>query len=81
MDESSHGVVYFTFGSLVLIETLPTKTIKEIYTVFMNISPVRVLMRIVDSSQLPAGLPENVKVLPWIPQQAILGKKTVMTIL
>lgn len=73
MDESKHGVVYFTFGSMVLIETLPKKVLDDIYASFKKISPVRVLMKIVDDSKLPAGLPDNVKTLPWIPQQSILG--------
>lgn len=74
MDDSKDGVIYFTFGSMVLIETLPTKILNDIYASFKKVSPVRVLMKIVDSSKLPPGLPDNVKVLPWIPQQTILGK-------
>lgn len=74
MDESTHGVVYFTLGSQILIETLPTKTINEIYASFRKISPVRVLMKVANSSKLPPGLPETVKVSTWTPQQALLGK-------
>lgn len=73
MDESSDGVVYFTLGSMVLIETLPRDQLKELYTSFEKISPVRVLVKIVDKSKLPPGLPKNVKTLPWIPQQPVLG--------
>lgn len=74
MDDSSHGVVYFSLGSMVLIETLPKEQIKDIYASFEKISPVRVLMKIADVSKLPPGLPKNVKVLPWIPQQPVLGR-------
>ncbi|KAJ8676542.1 hypothetical protein QAD02_012329 [Eretmocerus hayati] len=73
MDESTHGVVYFTFGSMVLIETLPIEVLKSFYSVFSELSPVRVLMKIVDSTKLPVGLPKNVKTLPWIPQQPVLA--------
>lgn len=73
MDESTHGVVYFTLGSMILIETLPEKTLTEIYASFRKISPIRVLMKIANSSKLPPGLPDNVKVLPWTPQQRVLG--------
>lgn len=59
---------------MVLIETLPATQLKEIYNSFEKIAPVRVLMKIVNSTSLPPGLPKNVKVLPWIPQQSILGK-------
>lgn len=73
MDESTQGVVYFSLGSMVLIETLPTEQLKELYASFEKISPIRVLVKIVDKSKLPPGLPKNVKTLPWIPQQPILG--------
>lgn len=74
MDKSTHGVVCFTLGSMVLIETLPAEQLKEIYSSFGKISPVRVLMKVTDASKLPAGLPSNVKVLPWMPQQKVLGE-------
>lgn len=73
MDESTHGVVYFTLGSMVLIETLPTKQLLGIYAAFNKIYPLKVLMKVVNDSKLPAGLPENVKTMPWIPQQPVLG--------
>ena len=73
MDESTAGVVYFTFGSMVLIESLPEAQITDIYSSFKKIAPMRVLMKIANKSKLPSGLPENVKILPWIPQKAILG--------
>lgn len=74
MDESPNGVVYFTFGSMVLIETLSTNLLNDIYASFKKISPIRILMKVVNSSKLPVGLPGNVKILPWIPQQPILGR-------
>ena len=72
MDKSKHGVVYFTLGSMALIESFPEKQIKEIYASFKKIAPIKVLMKIANSSKLPPGLPENVKVLPWIPQIPLL---------
>lgn len=74
MDESKDGVVYFTFGSMVIIETLPVNKLKALYASFAKISPVRVLMKIADKTKLPPGLPNNILTLPWIPQQPILGK-------
>lgn len=73
MDESTHGVVYFTLGSMVLIETLPPQKLQDIYAAFKKISPVKVLMKIADNSKLPPGLPKNVKTMSWIPQQPLLG--------
>ncbi|XP_001603802.1 UDP-glucuronosyltransferase 2A1 [Nasonia vitripennis] len=73
MDESKDGVVYFTFGSMVIIETLPVDKLKALYASFAKISPVRVLMKIADKTKLPPGLPNNILTLPWIPQQPILA--------
>ncbi|XP_033217779.1 UDP-glucuronosyltransferase 2B31-like [Belonocnema kinseyi] len=73
MDESTSGVVYFTFGSTVLIESLPKYTILAIYASFSKIAPVRVLIKIKDIRTLPPGLPENVKTLSWIPQIPVLS--------
>ncbi|XP_023245843.1 uncharacterized protein LOC106639852 [Copidosoma floridanum] len=73
MDESNSGVIYFTFGSMVLVETLPEATLKTLYRSFAKIAPVRILTKVADESKLPPGLPENVKTLPWIPQQAVLA--------
>ena len=74
MDESKDGVIYFTLGSMVLIETLPTKTLLAIYASFAKIAPIRVLMKIVNKDKLPAGLPKNVLTSPWIPQVPVLSK-------
>ncbi|KAJ8676539.1 hypothetical protein QAD02_012326 [Eretmocerus hayati] len=73
MDSSIHGVVYFSFGSMVLIETLPHELLSDFYRAFKNLSPMRVLIKIANSTKLPAGLPENVKTLPWITQQPVLA--------
>lgn len=73
MDESKDGVVYFTFGSMVVIETLPKDTLKIIYASLAKIAPVRVLMKVANETNLPPGLSKNVMHLPWIPQQAVLG--------
>lgn len=73
MDESKHGVVYFTLGSMVLVESMPENTLKMIYASFAKIAPVRVLMKIADKAKLPPGLPQNVLTLSWIPQKPILG--------
>lgn len=73
MDESEDGVVYFTFGTAILLETLPRETMLSFYSSFAKISPVRILMKVKDKSQLPSGLPENVKTSSWIPQIPVLG--------
>ncbi|XP_023246022.1 2-hydroxyacylsphingosine 1-beta-galactosyltransferase-like [Copidosoma floridanum] len=77
LDDSQDGVVYFTFGSMVLIETLPPETLNAIYKSFSKLAPMRVLMKIADPSKLPPGLPKNILTLPWIPQLSVLDHKNV----
>ena len=72
LDMASHGVVYFSLGSLMNIETLPTETILQIYSSLAKISPVKVLLKSANATKLPPGLPNNVLTLPWIPQVAVL---------
>lgn len=76
MDESTHGVVYFTLGTNVVIESFPPTRQQDFYASFKKISPTRVLIKVANSTKLAPGLPENVKTMPWIPQQRILGKVT-----
>ena len=73
MDESKHGVVYFTLGSMVIIETLPKETLLAFYASFAKIAPIRVLMKIVNKEKLPPGLPSNVRTSNWISQIPILS--------
>ncbi|XP_014213310.1 UDP-glucuronosyltransferase 1-6-like [Copidosoma floridanum] len=77
LDDSVHGVVYLSFGSMVLVESLPKEQLEEIYAAFAKIAPMRVLMKVVDESVLPAGLPDNVVTMPWIPQIPLLAHKNV----
>ena len=74
MDESTQGVVYFSLGSMVIVESLPKDTLLAFYAAFSKIAPTRVLMRITNTEKLPPGLPNNVKTLPWIPQVPVLSK-------
>ena len=73
MDESVHGIICVSFGSILAIETMPNEFIKGLYRSFSKIAPIRVLMKIENSTKLPPGLPENVKTSSWLPQFAILG--------
>ncbi|XP_033219246.1 UDP-glucuronosyltransferase 2B31-like isoform X1 [Belonocnema kinseyi] len=72
MDDSHNGVVFFSLGSMVIVESLPTETLLEFYRSFSKIAPTRVLMKIVNKDKLPPGLPENVLVSSWIPQVPVL---------
>ncbi|XP_017795599.1 PREDICTED: UDP-glucuronosyltransferase 2C1-like [Habropoda laboriosa] len=75
LDSADHGLVYFTFGSMLNIETLPKETLLSLYASFAKISPVKVLMKCANTTKLPPSLPSNVITSPWIPQVAVLGHK------
>ncbi|XP_033219244.1 UDP-glucuronosyltransferase 2B31-like [Belonocnema kinseyi] len=77
LDESKHGCVYVSFGSMVKIESFPRETLKAFYATFKNLAPVRVLMKISEPKDLLPGLPENVKTYHWLPQIQILKHKNV----
>ncbi|XP_039303799.1 UDP-glucosyltransferase 2 isoform X1 [Solenopsis invicta] len=72
MDDSKDGFIYFTFGSMVMIETFPREFLKILYASLGKIAPVRILMKIPAPEKLPPGLPENIHVSPWMPQLKIL---------
>ncbi|XP_051165052.1 UDP-glucosyltransferase 2-like isoform X3 [Leptopilina boulardi] len=75
MDESTHGVVFFTLGSMVIIEDFPKEILLGLYGAFAKLSPIRVLMKIVNKEKLPPGLPKNVLTMSWIPQIPVLRHK------
>lgn len=72
MDESIHGVVFFTLGSMVLIEEFPEDVLAAVYASLANLAPIRVLMKVVHKEKLPPGLPKNVLTMKWIPQVPVL---------
>jgi len=73
LDESEHGCVYFTFGSMVKFESFPEKLIRQFYASFEKIAPVRVLMKIANKKELLEGLPKNVMTYSWFPQMSVLS--------
>ncbi|CAL7940607.1 unnamed protein product [Xylocopa violacea] len=75
MDSAHHGLVYFSLGSLMTVESLPTETMLNIYAALSKISPIKVLMRCKNVTKLAPGLPSNIMTLSWIPQTRILMHK------
>lgn len=75
MDAANDGVVYFTLGSLINIETLPEPQIRGLYASFAKIAPTKVLMKCANHSRLPPGLPKNILTRSWLPQIPILRHK------
>ncbi|KAJ8676537.1 hypothetical protein QAD02_012324 [Eretmocerus hayati] len=72
MDESSHGFIYFSFGSLVTIESLPTKMLENFYTALRRAAPMTVIMKAPNPNLMPKNMPDNVITFPWLPQQKVL---------
>ncbi|XP_012215174.1 UDP-glucosyltransferase 2 [Linepithema humile] len=77
LDESKDGCIYFTFGSMVRIETFSKELLKTFYTSFEKIAPTRVLIKIAKKEELPPGLPKNVMTQSWFPQITVLKHKNV----
>lgn len=74
INDSKDGFVYFTFGSMVTIETFPREFLNILYASLGKIAPIRVLMKIPNPEKLPSGLPENIYMSPWMPQIKILSE-------
>ncbi|XP_039309137.1 UDP-glucosyltransferase 2 [Solenopsis invicta] len=72
MDDSKDGFIYFTFGSMVTIETFPHEFLRILYASLGKIAPVRVLIKVTAPEKLPSGLPENIHISPWMPQLMVL---------
>ncbi|XP_058810722.1 UDP-glycosyltransferase UGT5-like [Phymastichus coffea] len=78
LDDSKHGCIYFSFGSMVRIETFPRAVLDAFYASFQKLAPVRVLMKIAKPEVLPPGLPSNVMTQPWFSQLQVLKHKHVI---
>ncbi|XP_014479876.1 PREDICTED: UDP-glucuronosyltransferase 2B19-like [Dinoponera quadriceps] len=77
LDESKDGCVYFTFGSMIRIETFSKEIIEIFYKSFKKIAPVRVLMKVAKKEDLLPGLPDNVMTQSWFSQIAVLKHKNI----
>ncbi|XP_041969125.1 UDP-glucosyltransferase 2-like [Aricia agestis] len=72
LDRSTEGVVYWTFGSMSRIETIPREKLLVIFSAISELSyPVLVKM---DRKLLPHNmtLPANMHMMEWIPQYGTL---------
>lgn len=71
INESEHGVVYFSFGSVTNASTMSAETRKAFCDVFSKL-PQRVLWKW-EIDEMP-DKPPNVKIVKWMPQRDILGE-------
>ena len=69
---TDHGVIVMSLGSL--IGHIPDKTLRKFIDAFSRI-PQTVLLKFsnTENGTLPDGVPKNVYLLPWLPQNDVLG--------
>lgn len=74
LDVSSEGVIYWSFGSMSRIETIPSDSLSQIFEVISEL-PQTVFVKM-DRRLLPRNLtvPDNIYTMDWIPQYATLCK-------
>lgn len=68
IEQSPHGVIYFTFGSIVKMSSLPESSKRAIIDALSQI-PQRVLWKYEDELE---NLPKNIMIKKWLPQHEIL---------
>ncbi|XP_066247354.1 UDP-glycosyltransferase UGT5-like isoform X2 [Euwallacea similis] len=66
------GVIYFTMGSVLVIESLPKEKLQALLSTFAEL-PYKILLK-GSKERFPKDvkIPENVHLEPWMPQQDIL---------
>lgn len=71
MDDALDGVIYFSFGSAVKMDSIPTKLHSALREAFSEL-PQRILWRY--DNDVMENQPKNVMIRKWFPQRDILGK-------
>lgn len=74
LDASTEDVVYWSFGSMSRIETIPSDVLSKIFDVMSELSQTVFIK--MDRRMLAQNLtvPDNVYTMNWIPQHATLCK-------
>ncbi|XP_030034070.2 UDP-glucosyltransferase 2 [Manduca sexta] len=72
LDASTDGVIYWSFGSMSRIETIPSETLSQIFEVISEM-PQTVFVKM-NRGMLARNLtvPDNIYTMDWIPQYATL---------
>ncbi|KAJ8705522.1 hypothetical protein PYW08_012568 [Mythimna loreyi] len=73
LDRSPQGVIYFSMGSVLKCSALKKHTRYALLKLFSTL-PYTVLWKFEEPL---AGLPRNVHVRPWLPQQSVLAHKNI----
>ncbi|KAH9636335.1 hypothetical protein HF086_012600 [Spodoptera exigua] len=74
INKSEHGVIYFSMGSFLKSFSMPKKLINEILQMFGKLKQT-VIWKFEDSNW--HGIPNNVHIIQWAPQQSILAHPNV----
>lgn len=72
IEDSPQGVIYFSFGSVSSMSSLPT-TIQQVFIGAFAQIPQRVLWKYDGEIK---GLPDNIMTKDWFPQRDILRKSS-----
>lgn len=70
MDNSKHGVIFFSMGSNLKSKDIPQNLKQGFLKIFSGLKQT-VLWKF---EEVLPDLPKNVHILTWAPQQSILGK-------
>ena len=70
MDDSPHGVIYFSMGSNLESKHFPDILIQNLLKTFSKLKQTVIWKFEEDLTELPP----NVHLLKWVPQHSILGK-------
>lgn len=70
LDKAKDGVIYFSMGSGLQSKDLPEETKNDILRAFSRVN-CKVLWKFEDDTL--SGVPQNVKLVKWAPQQDVLG--------
>lgn len=71
LDDSTKGCIYVSFGTIVKSATFSKKTLDVFINTFRSLN-YNILWKW--ESETMENKPDNVKILPWLPQQDVLGK-------
>lgn len=75
MDEATSGFVYFNFGTVLNVTSIPKPSLKTIITVLGRLKQ-RILFRWINNNT--QGFPDNFYVDSWFPQRVILSNHIIV---
>lgn len=76
IDSAEHGVIYFSFGSLINLSNIPKEILNVFFTVIGRLKQ-KVILKWISKNDMK--LPENVMIGSWLPQNDILGESAILS--